>query len=127
MQDCSTDFEFLPIDVSLARCQRYFQSIGGVSDASISSGMSNTTTASVFTIHYKSTMRVAPTHAVNDLKATDNTTYDKTITGISSTQSSINTSRLYVDHASGATQFRPASLLPQSTSSTSRLTLDAEL
>ena len=24
-QDCSTDFEFLPYDVSLARCQRYFQ------------------------------------------------------------------------------------------------------
>ena len=25
MQDCSTDFEFLPIDVSLGRCLRYFQ------------------------------------------------------------------------------------------------------
>ena len=25
MQDCSTDFEFLPIDVSLGRCFRYFQ------------------------------------------------------------------------------------------------------
>jgi hypothetical protein len=123
----ATDFEFLPIDVDLARCQRYFQSIGGVSDASIASGMSNTTSASVFTIHYKKTMRTTPTHAVNDLKATDNTTYDRTITTISSTQASINTSRLYVDHASGATQFRPAFLLPQTTSSTSRLTLDAEL
>jgi hypothetical protein len=27
LQDCSTDFEFLPIDVSLGRCQRYFQII----------------------------------------------------------------------------------------------------
>jgi hypothetical protein len=27
LQDCSTDFEFLPIDVDLARCQRYFQII----------------------------------------------------------------------------------------------------
>ena len=27
MQDCSTDFEFLPIDVSLARCHRYFELI----------------------------------------------------------------------------------------------------
>ena len=26
MQDCSTDFEFLPIDVSLGRCQRYYVS-----------------------------------------------------------------------------------------------------
>ena len=26
MQDRSTDFEFLPIDVSLGRCQRYYQS-----------------------------------------------------------------------------------------------------
>jgi hypothetical protein len=24
LQDCSTDFEFLPIDVSLGRCQRYY-------------------------------------------------------------------------------------------------------
>jgi hypothetical protein len=24
-QDCSTDFEFLPYDVSLLRCQRYYQ------------------------------------------------------------------------------------------------------
>ena len=31
MQDCSTDFEFLPIDVSLARCQRYFQTISAYS------------------------------------------------------------------------------------------------
>jgi hypothetical protein len=123
----ASGFEFLPIDVSLGRCQRYFQSIGGVSDASISSGMSNTTSSSVFTIHYKKTMRTTPTHAVNDLKATDNTTYDKTVTGISSTQANINTSRLFVDTVSGATQFRPASLLPQTTSSTSRLTLDAEL
>jgi hypothetical protein len=123
----ATDFEFLPIDVDLARCQRYFQSIGGVADASIASGLSNTTSASVFTIHYKKTMRTTPTHAVNDLKATDNVSYDRTITAISSTQASINTSRLYVDHASGATQYRPAFLLPQTTSSTSRLTLDAEL
>ena len=37
MQDCSTDFEFLPIDVSLGRCLRYHQkrdiytSNGGIS------------------------------------------------------------------------------------------------
>jgi len=29
LQDCSTDFEFLPIDVSLGRCQRYFQVLDG--------------------------------------------------------------------------------------------------
>jgi len=28
-QDCSTDFEFLPYDVSLARCFRYFQFYAG--------------------------------------------------------------------------------------------------
>jgi len=27
LQDCSTDFEFLPIDVSLARCLRYFEKL----------------------------------------------------------------------------------------------------
>jgi len=25
LQDCSTDFEFLPIDVSLGRCMRYYE------------------------------------------------------------------------------------------------------
>jgi hypothetical protein len=33
LQDCSTDFEFLPIDVSLGRCQRYYEKTYQLADA----------------------------------------------------------------------------------------------
>ena len=33
MQDRSTDFEFLPIDVSLGRCQRYFEKLYNLTTA----------------------------------------------------------------------------------------------
>jgi hypothetical protein len=123
----ASDFEFLPVDVNLQRCQRYFQSIGGVSDAAIASGMSTGSAVSSFVIHYITTMRVAPTHAVSTLEVTDNTSYDLVVTTISSTQAHNNASRIFLNHASGATQYRPAFLSSNITSSTSRLTLDAEL
>jgi hypothetical protein len=40
LQDCSTDFEFLPIDVSLGRCQRYFELIVNGANQSICTGSS---------------------------------------------------------------------------------------
>jgi hypothetical protein len=123
----ATDFEFLPIDVSLSRCQRYFQFIGGVADAAIAQGMSSGSSTSVFTINYITTMRASPTLAFSDIKCTDNVSYDKTVTSVAAQASSVNTLRVFFDHASGATQFRPAGLNPQTTSSTSGITLNIEL
>jgi hypothetical protein len=123
----ATDFEFLPIDVSLGRCQRYFQSIGGVADSLIAQGVSQTSTLSAFTIHYILTMRANPTHAVNDLEISDQVNYALSVTSIQATEANINSSRLRLINSSGATAYRPAGLAPASTASTSRLTLDAEL
>jgi hypothetical protein len=123
----ASDFEFLPVDVNLGRCQRYYQFIGGVNNASLASGSSTASTNSVFTIHYQTIMRSAPTHSFSDMKITDDVGYDKTISSISSSNSSIYSSRVFYTHASGATVYRPASLLPVSTSATSGITLNAEL
>jgi len=123
----ASDFEFLPYDVNLQRCQRYFQFIGGVQNANQASGSSTASTTSVFTIHYQTTMRSAPTHSFSDMKITDDVNYDKTISAIAASNSSIYSARVFYTHASGATQYRPASLQPVSTSSTSGITLNAEL
>jgi len=127
LQDCSTDFEFLPIDVSLERCQRYFQVFGTVTGCAIASGMSQTSTQSIFTVHYITNMRSAPTHTVNDLNITDNVDYGPAVTSITNTNASTSSSRLTLTHASGATIYRGAILRSSSTASTSRLTLDSEL
>ena len=61
MQDCSTDFEFLPIDVSLGRCQRYCFTIRGNSDYSAAfsryQGFGNGTNQFISFINYPVRMR----------------------------------------------------------------------
>jgi hypothetical protein len=62
LQDRSTDFEFLPIDVSLGRCRRYYAKI--IADSvynAIGSGFSGTTTLATAYIKYPVAMRASPT------------------------------------------------------------------
>ena len=58
----ATDFEFLPIDVSLDRCQRYYYklNIDGNSTGSIAIGAYYTSTAFLFTVFFHSSMRGNP-------------------------------------------------------------------
>jgi hypothetical protein len=58
----ATDFEFLPIDVSLGRCQRYYYklNIDGNSTGSIAIGAYYTSTAFLFTVFFHSSMRGNP-------------------------------------------------------------------
>jgi hypothetical protein len=123
----ASGFEFMPFDIDLGRCQRYFQFIGGILNANIANGASTGSTTSVFTINYQTTMRAAPTNSFYDVKISDDVGYDKSISAIAAAQNSIYSARVFYTHASGATQFRPASLCPQNTGSTSGITLDAEL
>ena len=64
MQDGSTDFEFLPIDVSLGRCQRYcyglFANQGGDNYTRYSDGETYTTTSCESSIPLPVTMRTRP-------------------------------------------------------------------
>jgi hypothetical protein len=58
LQDRSTDFEFLPIDVSLGRCQRYYNKITNVN--AFLSGYNTTDNYAVTTIGLAVTMRATP-------------------------------------------------------------------
>ena len=58
----ASDFEFLPVDVNLARCQRYFFKINSENSfGAIGSGVYNSTTVCRVTLSYPKTMRATPT------------------------------------------------------------------
>jgi hypothetical protein len=70
LQDCSTDFEFLPIDVSLGRCLRYFQKSYDLATAPATSTdqqklelciTSDAGNNAVFSTSYKVPLRTTPT------------------------------------------------------------------
>jgi hypothetical protein len=123
----ASGFEFMPFDIDLMRCQRYYQFIGGIENAEIANGLSTAATQSEFLIRYMTTMRTAPTIAQSSLIVTDNVGYDLTVNSIAASTFSIYSGRVYFNHNTGATQFRPACLKPLSTSSTSGITLNSEL
>ena len=60
----ASGFEFLPIDVDLARCLRYFQTFRGENVYICQGGMQATTTF-VGTVNYLVTMRATPTFTAN--------------------------------------------------------------
>ena len=60
MQDRSTDFEFLPIDVSLERCQRYYQLIAQGVSSQISTGFAYNASQVNAYIPLITTMRTLP-------------------------------------------------------------------
>jgi hypothetical protein len=124
----ASDFEFLPHDVNLNRCQRYFQFRGGASNAAIASGMSTATNIGCFAIPYFSTMRSAPSLSFSSVKATDNTNYDSNVSSIAAIQSSNTSTRVYFNTAStNMTQYRPAFLDVLGSATSSGITLSAEL
>ena len=65
MQDRSTDFEFLPIDVSLDRCQRYcyvFTEANTATDGVVGTGLNvNAVGGAFFIIYFPTVMRSSPT------------------------------------------------------------------
>ena len=61
----ASDFEFLPVDVNLTRCQRYFQTFRGGADIEIASGGMGATTSFVGLVSYLVEMRATPTFTAN--------------------------------------------------------------
>jgi len=57
----ASDFEFLPIDVSLGRCQRYFQKIESSSDWQSLAGRNDSSTEVYATISLPTSLRTSPT------------------------------------------------------------------
>ena len=61
----ASDFEFLPVDVNLQRCQRYFQTFRGGVDIEIANGGMGATTSFVGLVSYLVEMRATPTFTAN--------------------------------------------------------------
>jgi hypothetical protein len=124
----ASDFEFLPFDVNLQRCQRYFQFRGGAGNVAIASGMSTQTNVGCFAIPYFSTMRSAPSLSFSSVMATDNVNYDSNVNSTAAIQSSNTSTRVYFNTAStNMTQYRPAFLTVNGSATSSGITLSAEL
>jgi hypothetical protein len=125
----ASGFEFMPFDIDLGRCERYYQFIGGVAESSFAVGMSDTADQSIVQINFKKTMRTSPTMAISGtLNITDNANYNASVTSISSGAFNNSSGRVYVQHAASATAKRVAFLNPTSTTPDDNgVTLSAEL
>ena len=119
LQDGSTDFEFLPIDVSLGRCLRYFHRIksgnsstGGI----IGVGAQEGTTAGYVYVSISPPMRVVPTLTFSSLIVSDSVSFDNTanVGTINGTGDSIYCG---VTFASAGAQFRTINLRASTNSS----------
>jgi hypothetical protein len=81
----ASDFEFLPVDVNLNRCQRYFFQIQGNSSANtgLGTGFCNSATAAQTYLKYPTTMRSTPSiTGSSGLQTSDGSTYTKSATGV---------------------------------------------
>ena len=104
----ASDFEFLPVDVNLARCQRYFQSLNGATGTLIGSGITKTSTTSRVYVNFINPMRSSPTATFSTLAISDAVNYGPAVTSIDSIISGITSARLDLIHASGASALRSA-------------------
>jgi hypothetical protein len=117
--DTATPFEHRSYGQELALCQRYYQRLtSSVKYTAFAAGISSTTSGASYYVKLSNTMRSAPTVSFNDLLATDNTAYELAVTaGTMTAQAGTDSLRLNCDNASGATQFRPAFLVANTSSS----------
>jgi len=91
LQDRSTDFEFLPIDVSLGRCQRYFWK-GTINGSGVFGGSGGS--IPIISWSFPTTMRTTPTFAWVSGGSTGNGNNSYTITGITTYSASVNSARI---------------------------------
>jgi len=72
----ASDFEFVPVDVNLRRCQRYYQQHGNESYAGITTSYQLSSTASAGGFIYPVTMRATPSVGSSNLIVTNRVSYD---------------------------------------------------
>jgi len=106
----ASDFEFLPHDVNLQRCQRYttiFYEIGGGGYAFFADGIARSTTQAIVLTSLPVTMRANPSvTTTGNFRLQDGVT-TVAVTGIATTNQSPHMLSLDVAVASGLTQYRP--------------------
>ena len=112
----ASDFEFLPVDVNLARCQRYFQSLNGANATALGDGITQTSTTSRIYVSFINPMRSSPTATFSTLAITDSVNYGPAVTSIDAIASGTTSARLSLTHSSGASALRAAMLILNSAS-----------
>ena len=126
----ATPFEHRSYGEELLACSRYFQRWGG-DDIYVpfATGFTSSSSRGDFQIHAKTPMRAKPTFAYNSIVVTDVLNYSIGASAVTSptNQSSVNGNYVYFTlNSSGATAYRPAFLLANNSTS-SFISLDAEL
>ena len=124
----ASDFEFLPVDVNLARCQRYCLKYGGTNIFDpLAIGIAASSTELYTFLDFRTQMRATPSVTSSTLQTNDFSS-QQAVTALVTIANQTNNSMGYVKAtvASGLTQFRPHFL--QSANSTSAyLIFSAEL
>ena len=133
--DDASDFEYVPRDVQLQRCQRYcfvnhlYSGVGATGGAG--SGQCNSTTRADIPYHFPTTMRAIPTVSVSDATKL-RVQHAGTVTTLSSfsgegdgTNGSFHTAMLYCTVSSGLTAGRGVNLIHNNAAV--NITCDAEI
>jgi hypothetical protein len=123
----ATSFDYRPYGTELALCQRYCLKLGGASYTAIGAGiLYNDRASSYYYIKLTSTMRVVPTTTFASLIVTDRSTYDTTVSSLSTVEGTGDSISLRVLHAATGTAGYPV-LLTVTSATSGYLLLSAEL
>jgi hypothetical protein len=122
----ASDFEFLPVDVNLQRCQRYYQVYGGSSLVGIMTGGQGSLTTANCTMSFITPFRASPSATTSNLIATDRTDFDLDISSITNTALGTTSGYFNFTHSSGGT-IGDAILIAVKVSTTGSLMLSSEL
>jgi hypothetical protein len=122
------DFQFEDRATSLARCQRYFQKLGGSAYTSIGTGiLKNARTRTRSHVPYNTTMRSAPTLSIDGtLIVTERETFETDISSIDGSVAGVNGAYINFAHSASGTALYPA-LITAKGGTTSFLELSSEL
>jgi hypothetical protein len=121
-------FQFEDVCTSLARCQRYFQKLGGSAYTSIGTGiLKNARTRARSHVPYNTTMRSSPTLSIDGtLIVTERETFETDISSIDGSVAGVNGAYINFEHSATGTALYPV-LITVKSGTTSFLEMDSEL
>jgi hypothetical protein len=125
----ASGFEFLPIDVSLVRCLRYFYQVQGnaLNNTTLGIGFSNSSTNNQCYFKFPTTMRTTPTiTGSSGIQVSDNNSYSINATAVAVNNGDKNNMNIEITVASGLTVFRGGGVY-LTNSTASYLALSSEL
>ncbi len=127
--DTATPFEHRSYGDELARCQRYFEKIGGNSTYDpIGQGSQRTTGQTYFHVYFKQTKRAAPTVSfTNNVIVTDRLNFDQVVSSIGTNEPSVFGFHGEFQHSAVGAIYRPLFVCSGPNSPFGYMTFDSEL